>query len=75
MLGLECRPLYNARRAFRDLLAGLADYADSMVAFLIYLPLIFVWIATILFFAVIAWRLLRWVWKRFIRRATATSEA
>jgi len=34
-----------------------------MIAFLIYLPLIFVWIATILFFAVIAWRLLRWVWK------------
>ena len=71
VLGLEWRPLYNARRAFRDLLQGLADYADSMVAFLIALPLILVWAATVIFFAVLAWKILRWVWKRFLRRAPA----
>lgn len=71
VLGLEWRPLYNARRAFRELLQGLADYADSMVALLITLPLILVWVATILFFAVIAWKILRWVWKRFLKRAPA----
>jgi uncharacterized protein DUF4349 len=75
VLGLEWRPLYNARRAFRDLLQGLADYADSMVAFLISLPLIFLWIATILFFAVIAWKILRWVWTRFIKRTPAIPAA
>ena len=75
VLGLEWRPLYNARRAFRDLLQGMADYADSMVALLITLPLILVWAATILFFAVIAWKILRWVWKRFLKRAPAAPAA
>jgi hypothetical protein len=75
VLGLEWRPLYNARRAFRELLQGLADYADSMVALLIYLPLILVWTATIVFFAVIAWKSLRWVWKRFLKRAPAAPAA
>lgn len=69
--GLEWRPLYNARRAFRDLLQGLADYADTMVGILIYLPLIFVWIATVLFFALVAWKVGRWVWKRFLKRTPA----
>ena len=75
VLGLEWRPLYNARRAFRDLLQGLADYTDSMVALLITLPLILLWAATVLFFAVIAWKILRWVWKRFLRRAPAAPAA
>ncbi len=73
--GLEWRPLANARRAVRGLLAGLADYADSMVALLLYLPLILLWIATVVFFAVIAWKLLRWVWKRFLKRAPAAPAA
>ena len=75
VLGLEWRPLYNARRAFRDLLQGLADYADSMVALLIALPLIGLWAATVIFFAVLAWKILRWVWRRFLKRAPAAPGA
>ncbi|HXZ28287.1 MAG TPA: DUF4349 domain-containing protein [Terriglobales bacterium] len=75
VLGLEWRPLYNARRAFRDLLQGLADYTDSMVALVIALPLIVLWAATVIFFAVLAWKILRWVWRRFLKRAPAAPPA
>ncbi len=73
--GVEWRPLLNARRSFRDLLQGLADYADSVVAIVIYLPLILLWAATILFLTVLAWKVLRWVWRRFLKRAPAAPAA
>lgn len=63
--GIRWRPLRQAKIAVSDMLSGLADWADSVVAFFIYLPLILLWIFSVLVLLVIAWRLLKFLWRRF----------
>lgn len=65
VLGIHWRPIRQAKIAVSDMLSGLADWADSVVAFFIYLPLILLWIFSILVLLVIAWRLLRFLWRKF----------
>lgn len=62
VLGIHWRPLRQARVALGDMISGLADWADSVIAFLINLPLIVVWIVSVLALVVIAIRLLRFCW-------------
>ena len=61
--GLHWRPLFVLRQAARDGVDGLADYAAAMLALLLRLPAIVLWVATVLFLAKYAWKLLRWWWK------------
>ncbi len=56
----EWHPLANAREAYRDLVAGLATFADFIVGVLIRLPLILLWTAFILAIAIYGWRVGRW---------------
>jgi Domain of unknown function (DUF4349) len=63
--GLNWRPLYELKLALRNGLDALADYAATMAAILFYVPVILVWSVTILFAAVLGWRLLRWTGRRF----------
>jgi len=44
VMGIEWRPLYQTKRALRGMLAGLAVFADSVVALLLYLPVIVAWV-------------------------------
>jgi hypothetical protein len=67
------KPLVRARVAFAEMLQGLADYVDSMVAFLLWLPVIVLWMATVAFLAIVGWKLLRWVWRRFLAKKEATT--
>lgn len=60
VLGFHWRPLYQLKVAVHDALDGLANYAGTMVSFILYLPLILLWAVTILVGAVISWRILRW---------------
>ncbi len=62
------KPLVRARVAFAEMLQGLADYLDSMIAFVLWLPVIVLWLATAAFFAIVAWKVLRWVWRRFLAK-------
>jgi hypothetical protein len=64
VFGLNWRPLYQMKLAFRDGLDGVADYASSMTAFLFYLPAVLLWLATILVGAGLGWRILRWAGRR-----------
>lgn len=57
-------PWLRTRTAFRDGLQALADYADSMIAFLFALPAALLWLATIFVLGTFAWRLLRWAFRR-----------
>jgi hypothetical protein len=61
----QWRPLYNARIAGKEMLEGLADWADWLVALLVKLPLILAWLATLAFFAGIVWKIGRAAWRRF----------
>jgi hypothetical protein len=58
---LEWHPLVKARAAARDMLAGLADYADTMIAMLVNVPLVLVWLGTIGLALFAGWRGFRWM--------------
>lgn len=63
--GIHWRPLRQAKIAVGEMVSGLADWADSVIAFLINLPLIGVWLISIVVLVLLAIRILRFVWRRF----------
>jgi hypothetical protein len=65
VFGLNWRPLYQVKLALRDGLESVAGYASVMTAILFYLPAVLLWVGTILGGAVVGWRLLRWVGRRW----------
>ncbi|MFA5075948.1 MAG: DUF4349 domain-containing protein [Patescibacteria group bacterium] len=68
VFGLRWRPLYQIKKSFRGLLDGLTGYIDAMIGLLMSLPIIILWLATILVIAILVWKILRWVYRRFIKR-------
>jgi hypothetical protein len=81
--GIHWRPLRQAKVAVSEMMLGLADWVDSVVAFIINLPLIAVWLSSVVFLLVVALRLVRFLWRRFgpkttwrppWRRSTPSSE-
>lgn len=68
VFGLNWRPLYQLKVAARSALDGIADYATAMVSIILYLPVLLLWGATILFGAVVGWRILRWTFQTFFNR-------
>jgi uncharacterized protein DUF4349 len=65
VFGLNWRPLYQLKMAFRDGLDGLASYFSAMTAFAFFLPTILLWVATITLGGAVAWKILRWVGRRW----------
>jgi hypothetical protein len=61
------RPIYNAKNSVSAMLAGLGEWVDWVVAFVIDLPVMIVWSVSIGGLALCAWRMLRWVWLRFLK--------
>lgn len=77
VMGLNWRPLYQIKMALRDGLDGLASYFSTMIAFVFFAPTLALWVATTVLGAAIAWRILRWVGRRWFgwKRASATLQA
>lgn len=65
VFGLSWRPLYQIKVALRDGLDGVASYASTMTAVLFFLPTVALWLVTLAAGGAIAWRLLRWVARRW----------
>ena len=65
-MGVHWRPLRRARLAWSEMLAGLADWADNVIEFLINLQVYILWVASFVFLGVLAWRIGRWLWRRLI---------
>jgi hypothetical protein len=63
--GFHWRPLRQAKIAVGEMVSGLAEWADSVIAFLINLPLIGVWLLSIVILVLVALRILRFLWRRF----------
>jgi Domain of unknown function (DUF4349) len=57
--GLHWRPLYEAKVSLRAALSGMADYVDDMVALFLNLPVIAIWMLTIVALLKIGWLALR----------------
>ena len=68
--GIHWRPLRQAKVAVNEMVSGLADWVDSVVAFIINLPLIAVWVFSVVFLIVVAVRLVRLLWRRFGPKTT-----
>jgi hypothetical protein len=75
VFGLNWRPLYQIKTAFRDGLEGLASYAATMTEFVFFLPTVMLWLATILAGAALGWRILRWLGRWAFRTSVASSAA
>ncbi|HST10494.1 MAG TPA: DUF4349 domain-containing protein [Terriglobales bacterium] len=76
VFGLNWRPLYQLKIAARDGLDAIADYASTMAAILFYIPVVLAWSFTILFAAVVVWRVVRWSGRRFFNwPATVASQS
>jgi uncharacterized protein DUF4349 len=66
LFGFHWRPIYRIKLAARAALEALADYTSVMTAVIMFLPVAFLWSATVLAAAVVGWRLLRWVARFFV---------
>lgn len=64
VFGLRWRPLFVAKQAFRNMLSGLTSYADSLIWFVFRLPIILLWLTTILLILLGVWKLGRRIWLR-----------
>jgi hypothetical protein len=62
--GIHWRPLRQAKIAVTEMLSGLGDWVDSVVAFVINLPLIAVWFVSVVALIWAALRVLRFLWRR-----------
>jgi hypothetical protein len=65
VLGLQWRPLFRAKLAVRDAAEAFADYAATMFGFILQLPVIALWLVTVVGFAALGWKILRWAARRF----------
>jgi len=74
VLGAEWKPLDNAKTAMRELLSGLGDWLDWIVAVLIRLPLVAIWTGTVGFIVWVVWKVGRWGWLHWFK-ATLTPQA
>jgi len=61
----DWHPLDQLKLATRDALDGLADYAGTMTAVILYLPVVLLWAMTGVAAVWIGWRVLRWVGRAF----------
>jgi hypothetical protein len=68
--GIHWRPLRQAKIALGEMISGLADWVDAVIEFLINLPLIGVWLVSIVILILIAVRILRFLWRRFGPKTT-----
>jgi hypothetical protein len=67
--GFHWRPIYRVKMALHDGVDSLAMWLATMVIFLFQLPVVVLWLVTIVVFAAFGWKLLRWVWCRvFVAR-------
>lgn len=65
VFGLHWRPLYRAKLSVREAIDALGDYTGTMFEVIVHIPVILLWAATLLAFAAVGWKLLRWAARIF----------
>ena len=74
VFGMRWRPLYNAKIAARELVVGLGEWLDWVVAIFIKLPLIVFWAMTVGGILWAAWKVGRLAWLRFLKPRVAKAQ-
>ena len=70
VLGMQWRPLYQLKLAVHDGMDSVASYAFTMLGLIFQLPAAALWLATVISLVALAWRVLRWSWRRFFVHPT-----
>ena len=65
VFGIIWRPLFVAKQAFRNMLSDLSGYIDSLIRFLFSLPVIILWVVTILLILYVVWKIIIWLKRKF----------
>jgi hypothetical protein len=65
VFGLNWRPGYQLKLAFRDGLESLATYATAMTTILFYLPAVLLWVGTIVIGTAVGWKTVLWAGRRW----------
>lgn len=68
IFGIYWKPISVLKQAFHNLVVGLTEYIDSMISFLLSLPVLVLWFLTYAFFGFIGWKIINWIWTRFIKK-------
>jgi hypothetical protein len=74
VFGMRWRPLYNAKIATRELVEGLGEWLDWVVAIFIKLPLIVLWAMTVGGILWAVWKVGRLAWLRFLNLKVAKAQ-
>ena len=61
---IRWQPVAHARASLRDALENLAGYVDFMVTVLMEVPVVLLWVLTIVAAVSVGWRLCRWTWRK-----------
>lgn len=65
IFGIRWRPLFVIKQSFRNMLFGLTGYVDAMIGFVLKLPIIALWLVTLVVVAIVGWKLFRWIRAKF----------
>lgn len=68
VFGIHWRPLTVAKQALKNMFEGFTKFVDAIIIFLIKLPIIILWIATIALLVFIVWKIGRWAWRLLAKR-------
>lgn len=56
---LAWKPLLRMRENWHSVASGFVDYSDSMIAFVMHIPILIVWITTVLLLVKVCWMLIK----------------
>jgi uncharacterized protein DUF4349 len=73
--GLNWRPLRRLKIAAHDALEGIADYASTITAVILYLPVLLLWGGTIVSGIAVGRRLVRWVAREYFPKTVVEAKA
>lgn len=61
VFGIRWRPLYTAKKSLRGLVAGVANYIDWLIWFILLLPVMLLWGGSIVLLILVIWKILLWL--------------
>jgi len=65
VFGIRWRPLYVLKQSLRSMFGGLTSYVDAMIWFVLYLPVIILWLATGAIIVIVGWKVVKWMKQKF----------
>lgn len=66
VFGIRWRPLFVVKQAFRNMLTGFTGYADSVIGFIFYIPVLIIWGISISIIVYVVWKIYLWIYGKFI---------